>query len=469
MKLIAPILLITITLCMASCHRQLSEVAMLAKTDSLYHNAHAAADSLPAMRVLLYYQRAFDALPGKDSSSLARKVQILIDMGDLLATQLLYHEAIDRYLLAYQYADELCDTTSMILSYQDIGDMYRKLRDLGEAVHYFDLAEQLAIQSKQEKLLVSIALRLAAAFMESGRLNLVTELLPPSPYDVEPADEDLFNYLMWHVYSFTDHENKDSANYFLQKMLESPEIYYRDYAVDQQLNSAILSGDSKSAYRLETQKAVLNREMAEKSRDEALESVGSMYRVLNMERENNDLLFKNQQIKLYSAIAVLLLITIIAISSILIYRIRSERMRLERNNALLEKYNADLQAELAASHSDALKPVAERQVITIRESAIYERLLTTEKAMSAEEQSEVVALLNQIYPDFMSRLLKLGVSKEQDIKVCLLLKMGFKPSRIASLVSRSDSAVANTRARLYRKVLGKDGKAEDWDKIIQSL
>ena len=293
MKLIAPILLITITLCMASCHRQLSEVAILAKTDSLYHNAHAAADSLPAMRVLLYYQRAFDALPGKDSSSLARKVQILIDMGDLLATQLLYHEAIDRYLLAYQYADELCDTTSMILSYQDIGDMYRKLRDLGEAVHYFDLAEQLAIQSKQEKLLVSIALRLAAAFMESGRLNLVTELLPPSPYDVEPADEDLFNYLMWHVYSFTDHENKDSANYFLQKMLESPEIYYRDYAVDQQLNSAILSGDSKSAYRLETQKAVLNREMVEKSRDEALESVGSMYRVLNMERENNDLLFKN--------------------------------------------------------------------------------------------------------------------------------------------------------------------------------
>ena len=89
--------------------------------------------------------------------------------------------------------------------------------------------------------------------------------------------------------------------------------------------------------------------------------------------------------------------------------------------------------------------------------------------MSAEEQSEVVALLNQIYPDFMSRLLKLGVSKEQDIKVCLLLKMGFKPSRIASLVSRSDSAVANTRARLYRKVLGKEGKAEDWDKIIQSL
>lgn len=89
--------------------------------------------------------------------------------------------------------------------------------------------------------------------------------------------------------------------------------------------------------------------------------------------------------------------------------------------------------------------------------------------MNTDEQAEVVALLNQIYPDFIPRLMKFGVFKEQDMKVCLLLKMGFKPSRIASLVSRSDSAIANTRARLYKKVLGKEGKAEDWDKIIHDI
>jgi hypothetical protein len=47
--------------------------------------------------------------------------------------------------------------------------------------------------------------------------------------------------------------------------------------------------------------------------------------------------------------------------------------------------------------------------------------------------------------------------------------MGFMPSRIAALVSRSDSAIANTRARLHKKVFGKDGKAEDWDNFIISL
>ena len=469
MKQIVHILLIGLVICMASCQRQLSLEDAVARADSLYSRAHVSTDSLPAMRSLLYYQKAINALAGDDTASVGRKVQILSKMGDLLATQMLYREAIDRYQLAYNYSVSLQDTTNMVMAYQCIGDMYRKLHDLGEAVHYYDLAEQLAIQSKQEKTRVSIAIRLASAFMENGKLNLATELLPPSPYQVDPADEDLYNYVMWHIYSFTNHEDKDSANYFLQRMKESPDIYYRKYAVDTQLTAAIWNGDTKAAYWLEREMARLNSESSEKSRNEAIESISSMYQTLKIEREYADLQFKNQQIKLYTAIAILLLIIVIAISTILIYRFRNERLRLERNNALLAKYNADLQADLNASHSKVIEPMADSQTIAIRESAIYQLLLTTEKAMSLDEQAKVETLLNQVYPDFMSRLLKLGVSKEQELKVCLLLKMGYTPTHIASLVSRSVSAIANTRARLYKKVLGKEGSAEDWDKIIQSL
>lgn len=469
MKQILHILLIGIALCMVSCQRQMSMEAVLARADSLYNRAHVSTDSLPAMRSLLYYQRAIDALSGNDTALLVRKVQILSEMGELLADQMLYREAIDRYQLAYNYSKTLQDTTNMITAYQSIGDMYRKQHDLGEAVHYYDLAEQLAIKSNQEKPRVSITLRLASAFMENGKLDLATELLPPSPYQVDPSDEDLYNYVMWHIYSFTNREDKDSADYFLQMMKESPDIYYRKTAVANQLTAAIWNGDTKAAYWLEREMTRLNSETSEKSRNEVIESISSMYQTLKIEREYADLQLKNQQIKLYTAIAVLMLIIVIAISTILIYRFRNERLRLERNNALLAKYNADLQADLNASRSKTLEPVADCQTIAIRESAIYQHLLVTEKAMNPREQAEVEALLNQVYPDFVPRLLKFGIFKEQELKVCLLLKMGFKPSRIASLVSRSDSAVANTRARLFKKVLGKDGKAEDWDKIILSL
>ena len=105
----------------------------------------------------------------------------------------------------------------------------------------------------------------------------------------------------------------------------------------------------------------------------------------------------------------------------------------------------------------------------IRESAIYQRLLNTTKALTDRDRHELEELLNQVYPDFFSRLRSLGIVKKHDLTVCMLVKMGFNPSRIASLVSLTLSAITNTRKRMYGKVTGKTGKAEDWDKILESL
>ena len=418
----------------------MSKETALAYADSLYHAMHDSVSDEPVMHSLLYCQRAIDALAENDTASLSRKANLYTEMGNLFSKLLLYDEAITRYQFAYDCATSLKDTIGMIASYQNVGEMYRKKHDLGEAVHFYDLAEQLAEKAGYEESRISLALRLATAFMESGRLNLVTELLPSPPYQVAPEDLDIYNYVMWHIYSYTDHENKDSANYYLRKMSESPDIYYRTYAVDRELNTAINGGELQKAYWLEHQKTRLESEVKEQSRKETMESVNSMYQALNMEHQNAELQARSQQNKYYAIIVTLLLVLVVAISVIIIYRIINSRIILEHTNTM-----------------------------TIRDSDIYQRLLATEKVMSEAEQEEVVALLNQVYPKFIPNLQQMGVEKEQDMKVCLLLKMGFKPSRIASLVSRTDSAIANTRARLYKKVLGKDGKAEDWDKIIMGL
>ena len=131
--------------------------------DSLYIVGQDSADSEPAMQMLLNYQRAIDAMQGEDSVSLVRKTKIYTAMGDLFAKQLLYQEAIGRYLLACECAKSLQDTTSMINAYQSLGDMFRNLHDLGEAVHYYDLAEQLANQAGLEQVRVSTAFRIAAS------------------------------------------------------------------------------------------------------------------------------------------------------------------------------------------------------------------------------------------------------------------------------------------------------------------
>ena len=440
MKRLPNIIPFVILLCMISCHRHIGSKAELALADSLIQEVKVNHSNHPTMLALQYCQRAIDLLPNNDTASLSRKERLYIEMGSLFAKQLLYDEAIDRFHLAYGCATELHDTIIMIDAYKCVGDMYRKKHNLGEAVHFYDLAEQLAIQSKTEKPRISLALRLAATFMEDGKLDLAIEFLPPAPYEVEAVDNDLYNYVMWHVYSFTNRENKDSSEYYLRKLSESPDIYYRKYAVDNEHSAAIAGGDYKKAYWTNHQKTKLEKEMSDSFREEALESLNSMYHTLSMERQNASLQERNQQIKFYAMLAVLLLVLVVAVSAIIIYRIINNRIQLEHTKTM-----------------------------TIRDADIYQYLLSTTKVMSETEQHEAWELINKVYPDFLPTLQKLGVEKEQDMKVCLLLKMGFKPSRIAALVSRSDSAIANTRARLYKKVFGKDGKAEDWDKFIISL
>ena len=146
-------------------------------------------------------------------------------------------------------------------------------------------------------------------------------------------------------------------------------------------------------------------------------------------------------------------------------------MRLERNNALLEKYNNSLQADLEMERAKAMvsQSNADTKIMQIRESDICRRLFKSVKPINEADMAEVTALINRLYPDFSNRLAKFGVIKDHEVRMCYLIKMGFKTSRLAILLSRTDSAISNGRLRLYKKVFGRDGKGEDWDKVNKTL
>ena len=110
----------------------------------------------------------------------------------------------------------------------------------------------------------------------------------------------------------------------------------------------------------------------------------------------------------------------------------------------------------------------ERKAI-IQETELYQKLYNSGKVISVKDLEDVKVLLDEVYPEFFSRLHSIGVVKDQVIKVSMLLKMGFAPSKIASLLSLSLSAISNIRKRTYEKVTGKVGKADDWDKIIMNM
>ena len=275
---------------------------------------------------------------------------------------------------------------------------------------------------------------------------------------------------MAHIYEQKSN-GSDSVNQFLDRLMESGVPSYRQYAINKKVQQAIRQRDYNLLSSLFELQRDVEKDREMEARFEASGNVGALYQSLHTEREKASLFIKNQRMQFLVVIGLLTLILVIAIAIMLLYRMRSEKMRMQRNQALLEKYNEALQADLKEERlkTSTPQPDTDKKTLAIREADIYQRLLASEKQMNEADGSAMMALVDSLYPDFKTRLTTFGVIKEHELKMCYLIKMGFKPSRIAILLSRSDSAISNGRMRLYRKVFGQEGRGEDWDKVIQSL
>lgn len=119
------------------------------------------------------------------------------------------------------------------------------------------------------------------------------------------------------------------------------------------------------------------------------------------------------------------------------------------------------------------KPEAHREVLEkVRKSALKRRLemlIYQEKHLSLRDEDEVHKFLEEVYPGFMAALHGLGKLSRQERLVSMLLKLGFQPKGIGILTNHALNSISSTRARLYEKIMGRKGTAEDWDRLVRSL
>ena len=90
--------------------------------------------------------------------------------------------------------------------------------------------------------------------------------------------------------------------------------------------------------------------------------------------------------------------------------------------------------------------------------------------LTEKDWKDIEAKIEENFPGFKIRLFDLySRLSEHEYKICLLLKLEFKPIEIASLTLHSKESVASTRRRLYEKVFKCKGSPNDWDEIIRAI
>lgn len=89
--------------------------------------------------------------------------------------------------------------------------------------------------------------------------------------------------------------------------------------------------------------------------------------------------------------------------------------------------------------------------------------------ISEEDWSIMEKMLLDKAGEFMNKLMNLHPINQLELRLSILLKLGFSISEIAVLTNRTKQAISLSRKRLYAKCFNKDGLAADWDNYIYSL
>ena len=95
--------------------------------------------------------------------------------------------------------------------------------------------------------------------------------------------------------------------------------------------------------------------------------------------------------------------------------------------------------------------------------ATKNRHLTDDDWVRLEKEAE------QLYPNFKEKLFSCKKLSSQQFHVCLLVKIKMPTSKIAVLTSRAASTISTTKQRLYEKITGNKGSAEDLDDFLGIL
>lgn len=258
--------------------------------------------------------------------------------------------------------------------------------------------------------------------------------------------------------------------------LSKAKLFFRQHAMDAELNDALLL--EAQSYQARGQ-----RDMAFDRLLQALTSIegrgndtlalkvytlmeqfqladtSNVRRAIQMERDSETSITDAQQQGRQSNLFHIIMLGVILLAIYVSYQriqIRLQRAKITALRFELQQRNRDEQ--------EGLTLLREHPAVSRFRNAFSER-----RDITADDWVSLHNAYSHLYPQLERRLKEIHTLSELEWHVCMLLRLDFSPTDIASFTSRSQAAVSTIRSRLYGKFFMIKGSASDWDKFIQSL
>ena len=475
--------------------------------ESYYYMGRVYRDLNDAPEALKYFQKALDV--AGDTRKYRLLSNVYSQMGTLYFYQNVYENAIRMHEKAAQYKLLKGDSTSLSLVMRDIARVYDAINKNDSAVLYYQKAADIAKEIGLVHRYSGISTELGDLHREMGMYDKAFECLFESLKDSVGRNMYPTYSTLGHIY--LEVGKLDSADYYLRRCLDSPDLYVRD-AIYEYLS---LLYERRLNYREAIRYVRLGQQVQDTIRkitdSEEIRKMTSLYNYQKRETENLRLKGENDrmQIRIYRILSLFGLG--LSITLLFIYRLKRQKERLarqfealqrekqeqyERSFQYVEANNAklnELGTLLSKDHEDTnsllhvrkeLLQVTNEQIqlrrterdlleSDLRHSDIYMKFHSTNEADQIIREEDWNALrkeLDNTYNNFTNRLYQLysGMSLIE-LRICYLIKISVKVTDMAKILGRSKPSVSSSRKRLYKKIKGEDGTPNELDELIADL
>ena len=475
--------------------------------ESYYYMGRVYRDLNDAPEALKYFQKALDV--AGDTRKYRLLSNVYSQMGMLYDYQNVYEEAIRMYEKAAEYKLLKGDSTSLSLVLRDIARVYDMVDKNDSALLYFQKAAIIANETGNRHRYSGILTEQGDLYRELGMYDKALECLFESLKDSVGRNMYPTYSTLGHIY--LEVGRLDSADYYLRRCLDSPDLYVRD-AIYEYLSFLY---ERRLNYREAIRYVRLGQQVQDSIRkitdSEEIRKMTSLYNYQKRETENLRLKGENDrmQIRIYRILSLFGLGLSITITLLFIYRLKRQKERLARQFEALqrekqEQYERSFQyveannvklnelgTLLSKDHEDTnsllhvrkeLLQVTNEQIqlrrterdlleSDLRHSDIYMKFHSTNEADQIIREEDWNALrkeLDKTYNNFTNRLYQLysGMSLIE-LRICYLIKISVKVTDMAKILGRSKPSVSSSRKRLYKKI--KDGTPNELDELIAGL
>jgi len=446
-----------------------------------------------------YLKARENAILTKDSLYLAR---INNNIGMLYLYQELPEEAVPYLLETKEYFTQQNDSTNIRLAIRNLGRAYSLLEKPDSTLFYYRKA--LVYSSPQQRIALLneiVPLYINQADYDSAYIYL-QEIQKLSTHSLLPQSN-----LVLGQY-FAKINQPDSANYYLMKCINTPQIRIRATASFHLYQMARKMKDLKNYTLYQTRYETLRDSIMDNMHTETLLHLKALY---NYEKKENELIQtelahakeKQKNILLFSIILVFCLFMFFFIYRMRLHRkkwkiqqlrweqlqkqqqedyseqidrntIEIDRLKMQLNNQEQNKKELQLYIERLEQRNDDIKCILTSNRILDKEvaaSPLYQKFLNPGNKMITEEEIKYfLQLMDRCYPIFRTRIFQLCPDlEEENIRICYLTNAGLPPKSIAIIMKKTDSNLANIRSRLSSKMFGENKNPKIFDQKIKLL